>query len=221
MINYAVIFDMDGVLVDSYRAHFESWRRLGRGHGLEMTERQFAETFGRTSRDIINHLWPNSAPEADIPQWDQRKEQFYREMLEADFPEMDGAGPLLRALARAGVAMAVGSSGPPQNVQVVRRRLTGGELLTVTVTGMDVTHGKPHPEVFLKASAKLHVPPKHCAVVEDAPAGVEAARRAGMTAIAITGTATRRQLAGRAHLVVDSLRELTPRIIMDLIRASA
>ncbi len=163
----------------------------------------------------------DSARQADIPKWDRQKEQFYREMLKADFPEMDGAGPLLRALDRAGVAMAVGSSGPPQNVQVVRHRLTGGELLKVTVTGMDVTHGKPHPEVFLKASEKLHVPPKRCAVVEDAPAGIEAARRAGMAAIAITGTATRRQLTGRAHLVVDSLRELTPRIIMDLIRASA
>ena len=221
MTKYAVIFDMDGVLVDSYRAHFVSWRRLGRLHGLEMTESQFAETFGRTSRDIINHLWPNAAREADIQEWDERKEQFYREVLETDFPEMDGAGPLLRALDRAGVAMAVGSSGPPQNVQVVRQRLTAGELLTVTVTGMDVTYGKPHPEVFLKPSEKLNVPPNRCAVVEDAPAGVEAARRAGMTAIAITGTATRPQLAGRAHLVVDSLRELTPPIILDLIQAVA
>ena len=217
MAKHAVIFDMDGVLVDSYRAHFESWRRLGRLHGLDMTEEQFAETFGRKSQDIITHLWPGCADEADVPEWDQQKEQFYREILRADFPEMDGAGQLLRALDRAGVAMAVGSSGPPENVQVVRNCLTAGELLKVTVTGMDVTQGKPHPEVFLKASEKLGVPPKRCAVVEDAPAGIEAARRAGMAAIAITGTATREQLAPRAHLVVDSLRELTPRIITDLI----
>ncbi len=217
MAEYAVIFDMDGVLVDSYRAHFESWRRLGRLHGLDMTEKQFAATFGRKSRDIINHLWPNIAPEDDVPKWDQQKEQFYREMLKADFPEMDGAGQLLRALDRAGLAMAVGSSGPPENIQLVRDCLTAGELLKVTVTGMDVTHGKPHPEVFLKASEKLGVPPQRCAVIEDAPAGIEAARRAGMAAIAITGTATREQLAPRAHLVVDSLRELTPRIITDLI----
>ena len=221
MAEYAVIFDMDGVLVDSYRAHFESWRRLGRLHGLDVTERQFAETFGQTSRDIISHLWPDSARQADIPKWDRQKEQFYREMLKVNFPEMDGAGRLLRALDRAGVAMGVGSSGPPQNVQVVRDCLTAGELLTVTVTGIEVAHGKPHPEVFLKASGKLGVPPKRCAVVEDAPAGIEAARRAGMAAIAITGTASRQQLARRAHLVVDSLRELTPRIITDLIDTCA
>lgn len=217
MAEYAVIFDMDGVLVDSYRAHFESWRRLGRLHGLDMTEQQFAETFGRTSRDIINHLWPDRVSEADIPEWDRRKEQFYREILKVSFPEMDGAGQLLRALDQAGLAMAVGSSGPPENVQVVRDCLTAGELLKVTITGMDVTHGKPHPEVFLKASQKLGVPPQRCAVIEDAPAGIEAARRAAMAAIALTGTASRERLAGRAHLVVDSLRELSPRIIAELI----
>jgi len=217
MAEYAVIFDMDGVLVDSYRAHFESWRRLGRLHGLDMTEGQFAETFGRTSRDIISHLWPDSVSEADIPKWDRRKEQFYREMLKVSFPDMDGAGRLLRVLDKAGFALAVGSSGPPENVQVVRDCLPGGELLAATVTGEEVTRGKPHPEVFLKAAEKLNVHPRRCAVIEDAPAGVEAARRAGMAAIALTGTASREKLAGRAHLVVDSLRELTPRIIAELI----
>ena len=212
-----VIFDMDGVLVDSYRAHFESWRRLGALHGLDMTEAQFAATFGRTSRDIIENLWPGAASAADAVEWDRRKEAFYRESIAADFPEMPGAGELIAALAGAGFAMAIGSSGPPENVAAVLARLPGARHMAATVTGLEVSRGKPDPEVFLKAAGKLHLSPSCCAVIEDAPAGLEAARRAGMAAIAITGTAPRDQLASRADLVVERLSELTPAGILALI----
>ncbi|MEI7835469.1 MAG: HAD family phosphatase [Planctomycetota bacterium] len=216
-----VIFDMDGVLVDSYRAHFESWRRLGQLHGLEMTEGQFAATFGRTSRDIIEHLWPGAASADEAIAWDRDKEAFYREIISADFPEMPGAGELIVALAAAGFAMAIGSSGPPENVAAVLAKLSGAKHITATVTGLEVTRGKPDPEVFLKAAGKLGLAASDCAVIEDAPAGLEAARRAGMTAIAITGTAAREALAPRADRVVDRLSELTPAGIAALIQSRA
>jgi len=217
MTDLAVIFDMDGVLVDSYRAHFESWRRLAASIGAEMSERQFAATFGRTTQDIIRRLWADRIGDADLRGLDDLKERAYREILEADFPEMDGAGELLAALRGAGFALAIGSSGPPENVELVLRRLPGAEHIAAAVDGHEVTHGKPHPEVFLLAAGKLGVQPGDCAVVEDAPAGIEAARRAGMAAIALTGTAERGKLAERAHLVVDSLRELSPERIAELI----
>jgi beta-phosphoglucomutase len=214
----AVIFDMDGVLVDSYRAHYESWRLLGLKHGLTMTEAEFTATFGRTSADIIRNLWGDAVDEADIPAWDDEKEALYRDELRKSFPAMDGASELLDALAAAGIKMAVGSSGPPENVQLVLDCLPGAEAFTATVTGQDVTRGKPDPEVFLIAGEKLGVAPEDCAVIEDATAGIEAARRAGMTAVAITGTADRSALiAAGAHVVVDSLRELSPSMIGDLI----
>jgi beta-phosphoglucomutase len=217
-----VIFDMDGVLVDSYEAHFASWRRMAARHGLDMTRDEFAATFGRTTRDIIRHLWGDRGiPDDEIPAWDAEKEAAYRQILEADFPAMDGAGELLAALHEAGFALAIGSSGPPENVALVLRCLGGAEHVAATVDGTQVTRGKPHPEVFLKAADKLRLPPAACAVVEDAPAGIEAARRAGMAAIALTGTAPREKLARRAHRVVGSLRELTPQIVRALIRDSA
>jgi len=217
MADRAVIFDMDGVLVDSYLAHFESWERLGLAHGLTMTAEQFSATFGRTSRDIIRNLWGNTVAEADIPAWDQQKEAFYREIIRRDFPAMDGATELLRALDAAGFALAVGSSGPPENVAAVIECLEGAELISARVTGMDVTRGKPDPQVFLIAAKKLGVAPSRCAVIEDAPAGVEAARRAGMAAVAITGTADRETLNENADLVVDSLRELSAEGLAELI----
>ena len=216
MAKRGVIFDMDGVLVDSYRAHFESWRRLAAKHGLQMSEQQFASTFGKTSREIIRQFWANVVDEADIPRWDEEKEALYREELLANFPEMDGASDLLRQLDTAGFALAVGSSGPPENVEVVLKCLTAGKLIHATVNGHEVTHGKPNPDVFLRAAEKLRIEPIRCAIVEDAPVGIEAAHRAGMAAVAITGTATRQQLAA-AEIVVDSLREFTPETFADLI----
>ena len=133
---------------------------------------------------------------------------------------MDGAGELLHTLHEAGFAMAIGSSGPAENIELARRCLSGCELIRATVNGMEVTHGKPDPEVFLTAARKLGVAPARCVVVEDAPAGLEAARRAGMAAVAITGTAPRAKLALRAHLVVDSLRELTPARLRTLIEST-
>jgi len=212
----AVIFDMDGVLVDSYRAHLESWQRMAGEYGVEITERQFAATFGRTSRDIIARFWGEGLSDERIAEMDGRKEELYRQTIAADFPEMDGARELIRALHSAGWKLAVGSSGPPENVQAAMAGLGLPECFDAAVTGMDVTHGKPDPQVFLLAAERLGIPPCRCAVIEDAPAGIEAARRAGMVAIAITGTAPRGKLAD-ADMVVDSLRELTPNTIARLI----
>ena len=221
MADRAVIFDMDGVLVDSYQAHLHSFEQLGRERGLTMTAEQFSATFGRTSRDIIRNLWGDCVSDQDIPAWDEQKEALYREIIRRDFPAMDGATELLRALHTAGFAMAIGSSGPPENVAAVCECLPGAELISAQVTGMDVTCGKPDPQVFLIAADKLGIAPSHCAVIEDAPAGVQAARRAGMAAVAITGTARREELAEHAHVVVDSLRELTPELIGRLIDSLA
>ena len=213
----AVIFDMDGVLVDSYDAHFRSWQRLGAEHGLTMSDEQFAGTFGRTSADIIKYLWPGQCSDDDVAVWDDRKEALYREILTEHFPAMDGASELLTALHEAGYAMAIGSSGPPKNVQLVLDSLPGAEHITASVTGKDVTRGKPDPQVFLIAAEKLGVQPIRCAVLEDAPAGVEAARRANMAAVALTGTADRETLGADADMVVESLRELTPEGLAELI----
>jgi beta-phosphoglucomutase len=123
---------------------------------------------------------------------------------------MPGAEDLIVSLHQAGFALAIGSSGPKENVAVVLKGLKHGSFITQTVNGSEVKQGKPNPLVFLLAAQKLGIPVKNCAVIEDAPAGVEAARRAEMFSIGLLGTAPRQALAKHAHVIVAHLNELTP-----------
>ena len=105
----AVIFDMDGVLVNTYRAHFRSWLEMAEAEGFSFTEGEFAATFGRTSREIIAHFWGEGRlDDAQIAALDDRKEAAFRRMIETDFPAMPGVGELLRSLHNAGFRLAVG-----------------------------------------------------------------------------------------------------------------
>ena len=215
MTRTAVIFDVDGVLIDSYQAHYKSWLQMFAEHGVSFTEQEFRGTFGRTSHDIIAALYGSDLSDADIRTWDDLKEALYRDIIRESFPAIDGAVELLDALHAAGFHLGVGSSGPPENIALTLECLGRANLFDAVVTRIDVTRGKPDPQVFQIAGERLDAEPGQCVVVEDAPAGIEAANRAGMASVALTGTATRAELS-HAKLVVDSLRELTPERLRNL-----
>lgn len=214
----AVIFDMDGVLVDSYQAHWQSWHFMADELGKGLTEAQFVSTFGRTSREIIAEHWgANALSPEEVAEFDRRKEALYREIVARDFPAMDGAGELLRDLHEAGFRLAVGSSGPPENVALAVERLGAGPYFDALITGRDVTRGKPDPQVFLAAAGHLGVAPANCAVIEDAPVGIAAANAAGMASVALLSTGHTAESVTAARIVVHSLRELSPARIAGLI----
>jgi beta-phosphoglucomutase len=216
MQKLGVIFDMDGVLIDSYQPHFASWRALYGELGIDYDEQAFSADFGRTSRDILRRRLGDDLSDDRRQTLDQRKESLFRDSLRDNFPAMDGAIELIDALSADGFTLAVGSSGPPENIALTLEKLGRADRFAAVVTGADVSRGKPDPQVFQLAAQRLGLPPSACAVVEDAVPGIEAARRGGMTAIGLTGTATREQLAA-ADYVVDSLRELSPASLRQLI----
>lgn len=217
---FAVIFDLDGVLIDSYRAHYQSWLEMARSEGLVFTEADFAATFGRTSRETIASCWGEKRFDAaKIKQLDDFKEAAFRRIVAADFPTMPGALDLLRALRDAGFRLAVGSSAPPDNVHQAVDLLGCRELFQAIVTGADVVRGKPDPQVFLVAAERLGAAPRRCAVVEDAPAGVAAANAAGMTCIGLMSTGRTPADVAAAALAVASLDELSPQRIRKLIES--
>lgn len=203
-----VIFDMDGVIVDSGAAHLASWKRLAAENDLHITDQEFAETFGRPSREIIRLRWGADLPDDEVRRLDDRKEAIYREIIRGDVPVMPGALELMRELHADRWRLGIGSSGPPENVALVVAELALGSLLAAATDASDVTRGKPDPQVFLIAAERMGVRPGRCVVIEDAAHGVEAAHRAGMKAVALTSTHPRDTFA-EADLVVDRLDELS------------
>ncbi|MEK6247744.1 MAG: HAD family phosphatase [Planctomycetales bacterium] len=212
----AVIFDIDGVLIDSYQAHQESWQRIARKHGHEMTDDQFAATFGQTSREIIRQLWATaSLTDQSVAEIDDEKEAAFREIIADNYPIMPGARELINMLHAAGFSLAVGSSGPPENVQLTLDRLNRENKITAAVSGDDVQRGKPDPEVFQIAARRLQVPPSACAVIEDAAVGIAAANAAGMLSIALVSTGHSPSEYGEADHVLQRLNELSPERVRD------
>jgi beta-phosphoglucomutase len=214
----AAIFDMDGVLVDTYQAHYRSWVEMAHRRGLRVSEQQFSACFGRTSRECIAEYWgPGRYNDDEVLAMDLEKEADFRRIISSEFPGMPGARELIAALSEAGFVVAVGSSAPRENVEVVLDRLNLRDILRAVVSGSDVHRGKPNPEIFLVAAQRLGVAPVHCAVIEDAPVGLAAARAAGMVCVGFASTGRTRETLGEAQLVVNSLGELTPDVLRHLI----
>ena len=201
-----VIFDMDGVLVDSAEAHFQSWQRLGRQQGVQLTQEQFSATFGRQNRDIIPLLF-GEVSEPALREMADRKERIYRDLIRAHPPIVDGAIDLVVSLHEAGAQLAVGSSGPRANIDLILEAMGVRDQVRVVVSSDDVSRGKPDPQVFSMACDRLGLPSRHCVVIEDAPSGVEAARAAGAHCVAVLMHHSRESLK-RAHRVVEKLADL-------------
>lgn len=211
-----VIFDMDGVLIDSYEPHYRSWELLGEEIGHHITEAQFASGFGKTSRDFIRHLFGPSHTDADIKRLDDRKESLYRDLIRTRVPLMPGAVQAIARMRSAGARVAVGSSGPPENVSLAVAALGGEAVFDAIVTGADVRRGKPDPQVFLLAAERIGLRPARCVVIEDAVAGVEAARAAGMAVVGLLGTHSHGALA-HATKTIHALDELSVNLVAGLV----
>jgi beta-phosphoglucomutase family hydrolase len=213
--NYCVIFDMDGVLADTEPFHYESWVKMATEIGVEFTREIFKETFGQQSPTITRKLVGSEVEETLVEQWSSLKEKYYREMVREKLVPLPGVIRIIKQLKSAGFKLAVGSSGPPENVELLLTQLKIKSFFDVIITAADVQKGKPEPEVFLNAAEKLNINPKNCIVIEDAPVGLEAAKSAGMISIALATTHNKAELIG-AHLVIRDLSEITIKDIKNL-----
>ncbi|OGV70289.1 MAG: hypothetical protein A2283_00305 [Lentisphaerae bacterium RIFOXYA12_FULL_48_11] len=214
---YAVIFDMDGVLVDSYEPHYVSWADTCRIRDFPVTRENFARLFGRSFRAFAEALSTRPLSETEIQEWYEQKELRYREIIEENFPEIDGAGDLIKSLYESGFAIGVASSGPRGNVDCLLKHLTNAHCISATISADEAKHTKPHPDPFLRCASRLGVQPENCTIIEDSIYGLQAGRTAGMTTIALTGTTTEGILAQYADKVVYTLRDLNPKTIHHLI----
>jgi HAD superfamily hydrolase (TIGR01509 family) len=205
---YAVLWDMDGVLVDSGEFHYVAWVAILAREGLPYTRAQFNALFGMDNRGVLTTLLGREPEAAWLTQVSDEKEAAFREAILGKAEPLPGVVRWLARLKAAGVRQAVASSAPPANIDLLIDSLNLRQYFDAVVSTFGML-GKPDPGVFLEAARRVGVPPERCLVVEDAIAGVQAARRAGMTCLAVTNTNTRAALAAaQADLVVDSLEEV-------------
>ena len=205
---YGAIFDMDGVIADTGWAHKQAWVEFARMHGAEFTDEDFFRTFGMQNYQIIPIVLGHEVPLEEIGPMGDWKEQRYRQIVSQNLTAPDGLAALLADLKAHGFRIAVGSSAPKVNIDLVLDRLGIRGSFDAIVYGDMVSRGKPAPDTFLEAAEKLGVPPDRCIVVEDAIPGVQAGKAAGMAVMAITTTRTRQDLA-QADRVIDRFTEVT------------
>jgi beta-phosphoglucomutase len=198
---------MDGTLIDSAEYHWITWRDALAELGVELTRESFNGWFGSRNDRILRRYFGDDFPLDEIARIGERKESRYRDLVrERGIALLPGVERWLRTLQQEGWQQAVASSAPPANIDVLLDVLHLKDVFEQTVSAEEVAHGKPHPDVFLRAAAKLGVEPSRCVVVEDAPVGVEAGRRGGMRTIGIAG------MHGdlEADVVTASMADLPP-----------
>ncbi len=203
-----VIFDLDGVLVNTGGFHRQSWYDLAEEEGITtMSDEFFYSTFGMQNYQIIPMLLRKELSAGEIKRLSDWKEQRYRELIVGRLNLLDGVLELIDDLKSCGFHLAIGSSTPRVNLDFMLDETLVRDYFDALVAGEDVANGKPAPDTFLKAAEKLALPPRRCVVVEDAVQGVGAAKAAGMAVIAITTTRPRADLS-EADMIVDSMTEL-------------
>lgn len=184
----ALLFDLDGTLIDSMPHHQEAWVEWHRRRDLPFdAEGFFAETAGRANAEILRTIVPGHTADDYLAMADE-KELLYRERAAQSLELIAGFEALRVAARERGIKLAICTASTPENMALAFERFGLDAHVDTVVSPADGLRAKPHPDIFLEAARRLRVPPAHCIVFEDAPLGVEAARRAGMPAVALTTT---------------------------------
>ena len=205
----AVIFDLDGVLVDTARYHDQAWEELATGFGYALTEADRHALKGRSRADSLEYIleqagWEDADP-AQKSRWLQAKNARYLELVEELTPHdaAEGAQDLLGHLREAGIKLALGSAS--QNATKVLSKIGMEGAFDSVVDGTRTTRSKPDPQVFEMAASDLGLEPKDCIVIEDAQAGIQAALAGGFRTIGLGDPL----VLAQAHRVIASLKELS------------
>jgi beta-phosphoglucomutase len=209
----AAIWDVDGTLVDTAELHFAAWVQVAREIDQPFSRADFRATFGRRNPEIIRAVFDPAADDSRVAAIGNRKEVMYRSAATAQgIRLLPGVRSLLEGLRLAGWRQAIGSSAPLANLDLILELTRTRDYFQAIVSMEDTSRGKPDPEVFLISAARLGVPPARCVVLEDAVAGVQAAKAGGMACVAVTSAGhhseTTLQATG-ADRIVSSLAELS------------
>ena len=213
--DHAVLWDMDGVLVDTGDFHFSAWKQTFEELGVAFDQEDFKATFGMNNAGILEWLYGRKPEPEEVAQVSEKKESLFRELIKGKAEPLPGVLAWLQQFQTWGIKQAITSSAPPKNIEVLVAELKIENYFDAIISGFDLP-GKPNPDVFLKAANAIQVRPEKCVVIEDAIAGVEGAKRAGMKCIAVTTTNPASKLA-KADFIVDRLKNMNKGDFLSLI----
>lgn len=215
-VTRAVLWDMDGTLIDSEEFHWISWRDTLAREGISITREQFLSTFGQRNDSILPKWLGAEATREKMDRIGNAKEELYRGLIRKNgISPLPGVAEWVRRLHQQGWIQAVASAAPRANIDAIIEALSAETIFQAIISAEDVHRGKPDPEVYLLAASRIGVSPGRCIVVEDAVAGVEGARRAGMKSIGVS----RNSHPLLADLVVRSLDLLDLNAFEELLQA--
>ena len=223
----ALIFDFDGVVVDSEPIHLAGFQRVLEGIGIAMTEEEYYRLYlGYDDRDCLRVASRNAGRELDeqaIARLTAEKTALVQRMLAESIQPLPGAVELIRSATEAGVPLAICSGALREEIELASQTIGVLDYFRAIVPAEDVSQGKPNPEGYLKARGQLadltgqDIRASRCVVVEDSPAGIEAAKAAGMNVLAVTNSYGPEQLTA-ADRIVDSLLDVTCRSLEEMTR---
>ncbi len=199
-----VLWDMDGVICDSYCFHFDAWQKIFARRSVEFAQEHFIGLFGSRNDFIIASVMGQQVPERTVKSMIREKEDAFRRKAMGRIKPFPGVVALLNALKKGNFKLGLVSSAPMENIDLALSELNLTGTFDCIVSGQDVTESKPSPQVYLLAAEKLRTLPSDCVVIEDSPLGVNAAKTAGMKCLAVTNTHRRHDLK-EADKIVDSL----------------
>lgn len=201
----AIIFDMDGVLVNNHHAHFQAWMAFSKKYNFPLDEKIYLKDFnGKTNKDLFKMIFGEISEERSKSLVEE-KEKLYQEIFSKNLREHTGLTCFLKALKERKIKLAVGTSAPSMNVDFILDHLDLRRYFDVVVDGLMVSKGKPDPEIYLKCKSLLGV--NHAIVFEDALLGIEAAKRAQCAVVGVATTHKREELVGKVDLIISDFKE--------------
>lgn len=191
----AVIFDLDGTLVDNNEYHLRTWKKYLEEEKIDISDEDYNKYVnGRTNKDAIEYIYGRKMSDAEAMEYALEKEAIYRKMYQPHIKPVEGLVPFLELLHEKGIPIAMATSGIQVNIDFMFDHIPIKKYFQVIVNSAHIQNGKPDPEIYLKAASLLNIVPENCLVFEDAAVGIQSAKAAGMKVIAIDTTQPHHEL---------------------------
>lgn len=216
MKRFAVIFDMDGTLLDNNGYHLKAWQSFFKEYGKTLSEKEYKEKIsGISSAATIRNFFGSEVTDDEVTAYRNKKEEIYRQLIAPYIKPVTGLIPFLQTLQKQNIPLAIATSATIKNIDFTMKKLNLQPYFPYIIDSSMVNKGKPDPDIYLAAAKKLHIPPERCVAFEDSVNGVRSAKAAGMKVIAIN-TSHQKEKLSNADLILEDYTQINVQKLMTL-----